>query len=183
MFDRVRSKWLIPGCVALVLLTLLAGALQYHWINRVIDADRRQRHDFLAATLRNFSGDFREAMLRLIPFFRPHPFGRIEEPFESSLLELTRQWRNVADSPQIINTISIGTQSDKGMVFKRLRLNEKQRDGQKDDQFREEAWPGEFALYRTIIEKRLRMPGGEPPFFPRGFAFEFFHGRPALIFP
>ncbi|HXM35848.1 MAG TPA: HAMP domain-containing sensor histidine kinase [Pyrinomonadaceae bacterium] len=166
---------MLPACVALVLLTLLAGALQYHWVNRVSDADRRQRHDFLAATLRNFSGDFREAMLRLIPFFRPPPAGRIQEPFESSLFELTRQWRNAADRPQLLNTIGIGTQSDKGIVFKRLRPG--------DDQFREEAWPNEFALYRTIIEKRLRLPGGELPLFPHGFAFELFQGRPVLIFP
>jgi two-component system sensor histidine kinase SenX3 len=177
MFDSIRSKWLIPGCVALVLLTLLAGALQYDWVNRVSDADRRQRHDFLAGTLRNFSGDFRETILRLIPFFRPPMVAPDTRAFEPSLLELTRQWRSAADHPQLLRSVSIGTQGDKGVVFKRLYL----KDDQKDDQFREETWPNEFALYRTIIEKRLRMPGGEPPFFP--FAFEFLQGRPVLIFP
>src|SRR6185295_17410079 len=110
MFDRIRSKWLIPGCVALVLLTLFAGALQYHWINRVSDADRRQRHDFLAGTLRNFSGDFRETMMRLIPFFRLPPTAKDTEAFEPSLLELTRQWRSTADRPQLLKSISIGTE-------------------------------------------------------------------------
>jgi two-component system sensor histidine kinase SenX3 len=186
VFDSIRSKWLIPGCIALVLLTLLAGALQYHWINRVSDADRRQRHDFLAGTLRNFSGDFRETMVRLIPFFRVPLVAKDKETFEPALLELTRQWRSTADRPQLLKSIGIGTQSDagdKGTVFKRLRPNYGQKEGQKDSQFQEETWPNEFALYRTIIEKRLRMPGGEPPFFPRGFAFEFFQGRPVLIFP
>lgn len=186
MFDHIRSKWLIPGCVALVLLTLLAGGLQYHWINRVSDADRRQRHDFLAGTLRNFSGEFREAILRLIPFFRQPPAQGNAETFEPSLRQLSRQWRRAADRPQLLKSISIGAQSDagdQGVVFKRLRLKHDQHDPQNDDQFKEEPWPDEFASYRKIIEKRLRMPGGELPFFPPGFSFEFIQGRPVLIFP
>src|SRR5450432_2062046 len=183
MFDHIRSKWLIPGCGALVLLTVLAGVLQYRWINRVSDADRRQRHDFLAGTLRNFSGEFRETMLRLIPFFREPPAQGNVATFESSLLHLTRQWRSASDRPQLLSSISIGSQTDAGVVFKRLHLKHEPSEAQNEDQFKEEPWPNEFALYRKIIEKRLRMPGGEPPFFPRGFAFEFFQGRPVLIFP
>lgn len=179
MFDRFKAHWLVPGCVALVLLTVLAGALQYHWINRVSDADRRQRHDYLAWTLRNFSGDFRETILRLIPFFRTPPTGKDPEAFEPSLLELSRQWRSAAAHPQLLGSISIGMQSTKGMVFKRLRPTY----GQQEDQFKEEPWPDEFALYRTIIEERLLMPGGEPAFFPREFPVEFFQGRPVLILP
>jgi len=178
MFDLIRSKWLIPGSVALVLLTLLAGGLQYHWIKQVSDADRRQRHDFLAGTLRNFSGDLRETVLRLIPFFRAPPLGEDLDKVEPSLLTLTSHWRSAAERPQLLRSISVGTQTDKGFVFKRLSLKD-----QHDDHFKEETWPDEFAFYRTILEKRLRMPGGEPPFFPRGFAFEFSQGRPVVIFP
>jgi hypothetical protein len=183
MFDSLKSNWLVPGCVAMVLLTLLAGALQYHWINRVSDADRRQRHDYLAGTLRNFNSDFRETILRLMPFFRPPtPGDKDEAEFEAVIRELTKRWRLTADRPQLLKSISIGAQSDpgsKGTVFKRLRPSQ----DQQADQFIQENWPDEFVLYRTIIEKRLRLPGGEPPFFPRGFAFEFVQGRPVLIFP
>src|SRR6266704_981357 len=142
MLGRLKSNWLIPGCVALVLLTLLAAVLQYHWINRVSDADRRLRHDFVATTLRNFSGDFRETILRLLPSFRLPPSERTDAAFESDLLALTRQWRSNADRPQLLSSVSIGRQSDKGITFKRLRLD--------DDQFKDATWPAEFALYRTI---------------------------------
>lgn len=175
MLDRFRSNWLIPGCVALVLLTILAAHMQYRWINRVSDADGQQRHEFLAGSLRNFNAEFRETILRPLPFFRVLSAGRNEAAFEPSLLELAKQWRSTADRPQLLSSISIGKQTDKGVVFKRLRSG--------DGEFREETWPNQFALYRTIIEKRLRMPGGEPPFFPRGFAFEFVQGKPVLIFP
>jgi signal transduction histidine kinase len=52
-----------------------------------------------------------------------------------------------------------------------------------DNQFKTEDWPNEFVVYRRILEERLRLPGGQPPLFPNGFAFEFFQGRPVLIFP
>jgi hypothetical protein len=178
MFDNGRSKWLVAGCLALVLLTLLAGALQYHWIDRVSAADRQQRHDYLAGTLRSFSDDFRETILRPLPFFRARPAAKNTEDLEPSFLEFTRQWRVAADRPQVLRSISIGTESKAGdgtIIFKRLHLQ--------DDRFKEENWPAEFALYRGILEKRLRLPGGEPPFFPRGFAFDSLQGRPTFIFP
>ena len=73
----------------------------------------------------------------------------------SCLLGLSRQWRSNAERPQLLSSVSIGMQGDKGVTFKRLRLG--------DDQFKEENWPTEFALYRTILEQRLRLPGGAPP--------------------
>ena len=82
MFDRVRTNWLVPGCVAVLLLTVLAGVQQYRWINRVSDADRRQRREVMERTLRNFSGDFRDTLLRLLPFFRPPPDEKNDAAFE-----------------------------------------------------------------------------------------------------
>ena len=64
------------GCVAVMLLTVLAGVLQYRWIKGVSDADRQQRREVRERTLRNFSGDFRDTMLQLLPFFRPAEGGR-----------------------------------------------------------------------------------------------------------
>ena len=175
MFDRLRTDWLIPGCVAVLLITLLAGVLQYRWINRVSDAERRQSRQGMEGVLRNFSGDFRDALLRLLPFFRPPPDERNDTAFEPYMIESARRWHGTSDHPQLLASISIGTQSDKGVVFRRLQTGA--------NQFKTEDWPKEFVVYRRILEERLRLPGGQPPLFPNGFAFEFFQGRPVLIFP
>ena len=175
MFDRVRANWLVPGWVAVLLLTVLAGVLQYRWINRVSDANRRQGRQLVAGALRNFSGDFRDTLLRLLPFFRPPPDERADAAFEPYMIESARRWHSTSDRPQLLASISIGTQSYKGVVFRRLRTG--------DNQFKTEDWPNEFVVYRRILEERLRLPGGQPPLFPNGFAFEFFQGRPVLIFP
>ena len=175
MFDRVRTNWLVSGCVAVMLLTVLAGVLQYRGINRWSNAVRRQRREVMERTLRNFSGDFRATLLQLLPFFRPPPDERADAAFEPYMIESARRWHSTSDRPQLLASISIGTQSDKGVVFRRLQTG--------DNQFKTEDWPNEFVVYRRILEERLRLPGGQPPLFPNGFAFEFFQGRPVLIFP
>ncbi|MDQ3684967.1 MAG: HAMP domain-containing histidine kinase [Acidobacteriota bacterium] len=175
MFDRVRINWLVTGCVAVLLLTVFAGVLQYRWINRASDAHRRQGREAMEGTLRNFSGDFRDTLLRLPPFFRPPPDERNDAAFEPYMIEMTRRWHSNSDRPQLLASISIGTQSGKGVVFRRLQTG--------DNQFKAEDWPNEFVVYRRVLEERLRLPGGQPPLFPNGFAFEFFQGRPVLIFP
>lgn len=175
MFRRVRINWLVLGCVAVLLLTVLAGVLQYRWINFASDAHRRQGRSVMAGTLRNFSGDFRDTLLQLPPFFRPPPDERNDVAFEPYMIEITRRWHSTSDRPQLLASISIGTQSDKGVVFRRLQTS--------DNQFKTEDWPNEFVVYRRVLEERLRLPGGQPPLFPNGFAFEFFQGRPVLIFP
>ena len=175
MFDRVRINWLVVGCVVVLLLTMLVGGLQYRWIIGVSDADRQQRREVRERTLRNFSGDFRDTLLRLLPFFRPPPDERNDAAFEPYMIEITRRWHRTSDRPQLLASISIGTQSDKGVVFRRLQTG--------DNQFKTEDWPNEFVFYRRVMEERLRLPGGQPPLFPNGLAFEFFQGRPVLIFP
>ncbi len=175
MFGRVRINWLVSGCVAVLLLTVIAGVLQYRWINFASDAHRRQGREAMEVALRNFSGDFRDTLLQLPPFFRPPPDERNDVAFEPYMIEITRRWHSTADRPQLLASISIGMQSDKGVVFRRLQTG--------DNQFKTEDWPTEFVVYRRVLEERLRLPGGQPPLFPNGFAFEFFQGRPVLIFP
>ncbi|MCM3900934.1 MAG: HAMP domain-containing histidine kinase [Pyrinomonadaceae bacterium] len=175
MFDRVRRNWLVPGCVAVLLFTVIAGVLQYRWINFASDAHRRQGREAMEVALRNFSGDFRETLLQLPPFFRPPPDERNDVAFEPYMIEITRRWHSTSDRPQLLASIAIGTRSDKGVVFRRLQTG--------DDQFKTEAWPNEFVVYRRVLEERLRLPGGRPPLFPNGLAYEFFQGRPVLIFP
>src|SRR5438552_10509825 len=175
MFDRVGRNWLVPACVAVLLLTVLAGVLQYRGINRWSNAVRRQRREVMERTLRNFSGDFRATLLQLLPFFRPPPDERNDAAFEPYMIESARRWHSTSDRPQLLASISIGTQSDEGVVFRRLQTG--------DNQFKTEDWPNEFVVYRRVLEERLRLPGGQPPLFPDGFAFEFFQGRPVLIFP
>src|SRR5260370_35888910 len=175
MFDWVRRDWLVPGCVAVLLLTVLAGVLQYRGINRWSNAVRRQRREVMERTLRNFRGDFRATPLQLLLFFRPPPDERTDAAFEPYMIESARRWYSTSDRPQLLASISIGTQSDKGVVFRRLQTG--------DNQFKTEDWPNEFVVYRRALEERLRLPGGQSPLFPNGSAFEFFQGRPALIFP
>jgi signal transduction histidine kinase len=175
MFDRVRTNWLVPGCVAVLLLTVIAGVLQYRWINFASDAHRRQGREAMEVALRNFSGDFRDTLLQLPPFFRPPPDERNDVAFEPYMIEITRRWHSTSDRPQLLASIGIGTQNDKGVVFRRLQTG--------DNQFKTEDWPNEFEVYRRVLEERLRLPGGQPPLFPNGIALEFFQGRPVLIFP
>jgi signal transduction histidine kinase len=175
MFERVRTNWLVLGCVAVLLLTVFAGVLQYRWIDRASEYHRRQGRQAMEMTLRNFSGDFQETLLRLLPFFRPPPDSRSDAAFEPDMIEMARRWRSASDRPPLLASINIGTQSDKGVVFRRLRPG--------DNQFKTEDWPNEFDVYRRVLEEHLRLPGGQPPLFPNGFAFGFFQGRPVLIFP
>jgi len=175
MFDRGRRNWLVHGCVAVLLLTVLAGLLQYRGINRWSNAVRRQRREVMERTLRNFSGDFRATLLQLLPFFRPPPDERADAAFEPYMIESARRWQSSSDRPQLLASISIGTQSDKGVVFKRLQTG--------DNQFTTEDWPDELVVYRRMLEERLRLPGGQSPIFSTGSAFAFLQGRPVLVFP
>jgi signal transduction histidine kinase len=175
MFDSVRTNWLVPACGAVLLLTVIAGVFQYRWTNFAADAHRRQGREAMEVALRNFSIDFRETLLQLPPSFRPPPDDKTDDAFERYLIDSGRRWEMTSDHPQLLASISIGTQSDQGVVFRQLQTS--------DNQFKTEAWPSEFVVYRRILEERLRLPDGQPPLFPNGFVFEFFQGRPVLIFP
>ena len=91
------------------------------------------------------------------------------------MIESARRWHSTSDRPQLLAAISIGTQSDKGVVFRRLQTG--------DNQFKTEDWPNEFVVYRGILEQRLPLPGGQSPLFPNGYVFAFLQGKPVLIFP
>jgi signal transduction histidine kinase len=182
MFGHGKTNWLVPGCIALLLLTVLAGVMQYGWINRVSDADRRQRRDFTEGTLRNFGVDFRDTLIRMLPFFRPRLDESKSATFERDLIEVNKRWHSTAERPQLLKSISIGIRSEEGVVFRRMQIRDLQ-SGTGAEQFKSEEWPNEFILYRHILEERLRLPNGQPPLFPNGFAFDFFQGRPVLIFP
>ena len=178
MFDRVRRlriNWLVAGCVAVLLLTVTAGVLQYRWINFAADVHRRQGREVMEGALRNFSGDFRDALLQLPPFFRPPPDEKHDLAFEPYMIETSRRWQSTSDRPQLLASVAIGIKSEKGVVFRRLPAGA--------NQFKTEDWPNEFDVYRRVLEERLRLPGGQPPLFPNGFAFQFFQGKPVLIFP
>src|SRR5947209_3217190 len=174
-FRRIKVDWLVVGTIALVLVLAFAALLQFHFINRVTEADRRRHREYIETTLRNFGGDFREAILGLLPVFRPSPSIRPDTPLETYLIERASQWRDTSDHPRLLGSVSFGAETPSGIIFKRMRAG--------DDKFTEQAWPEGLTLYRTILEKRLRMPGGEPPLFPNGFAFELSEGRPVIVFP
>jgi signal transduction histidine kinase len=174
-FARIKSVWLLVGSVALMLLLALAAVQQYRWINRVSEADRRQRREYMETTLRSTSNDFRETIHELLPSFRPYPAIPLETNLETYLAGRAFQWRETSEHPQLLGSVSFAAENPNGVTFKRLRLG--------DAQFTEQSWPQDLMLYRTILERHLRMPGGEPPLFPNGFAFELSEGRPVIIFP
>src|SRR3981189_1142178 len=129
MFDRVRRvrrDWLVLACVAVLLITVLAGLLQFRGINRMSNAVRRQRRGDVERTLRNFRGDFRATLLQPLPFFRPPPDERNDIVLQSYLVENTKRWHSNSDRPQLVASISIGTQSETGVVFRRLPTGEDQ---------------------------------------------------------
>jgi signal transduction histidine kinase len=191
MSDRIRINWLVLGCLAVLLLTVIGGVLQYRWINFAADSHRRQGREAMEVALRNFSGDFRATLLQLLPSFRP-PAGERNDAFEPYLIENYQRWQSASDRPQLLGSISIGTRSekgDKGVVFRRVQRG--------DSQFKTEDWPNEFRVYRNVLEERL--PGGQPTRFSNGsspeqgpvatapgsdfIAFQFFQSRPVLILP
>jgi signal transduction histidine kinase len=174
-FARIRSSWLLVGSVALMLLLALAAIQQYRWINRVSEADRRQRREYMETTLRSTSNDFRETIHELLPTFRPFPTIPLKTILETYLAARAQEWRQTSEHPQLLGSVSFAAENTDGVTFKRLRLG--------DAQFTEQSWPQDLTLYRTILERHLRMPGGEPPLFPNGFAFELSEGRPVIIFP
>lgn len=163
------------GCVAVLLVTVLAGLLQFRGINRMSDAVRRQRRADVERTLRNFRGDFRAALLQPLPFFRPPPDERNDIALESWLVENTKRWHSNSDRPQLLASISIGTQSEEGVVFRRLPIGE--------GQFKSADWPTEFKGYRRILEERESSSGNLTPPLSTGAILTFFQGTPVLIFP
>jgi len=172
---RVRLSWLLVGTVSLMLLLSLAAVQQYRWINRVSEADRRQRREYMETALGSTSNDFRETIHELLPTFRPFPTIPPETTLETYLARRASEWRATSGHSQLLRSVSLGTESPNGVTFKRLRLG--------DEQFTEQSWPEALTLYRKILQERLRMPGGEPPLFPNGFAFELSEGRPVIVFP
>ncbi|MDX6304925.1 MAG: hypothetical protein QOI77_1894 [Blastocatellia bacterium] len=163
------------GCVAVLLVTVLAGLLQFRGINRMSDAVRRQRRGDVERTLRNFRGDFRATLLQPLPFFRPPPDERNDIALESWLVENTKRWHSNSDRPQLLSSISIGTQSKEGVVFRRLPIGE--------GQFKSADWPTEFKGYRRILEERESSSGNLPPPLSNGAILTFFQGTAVLIFP
>src|SRR5258706_11117755 len=177
MFDLVRRlirNWLMLACVAVLLVTVLAGLLQLRGINRMSDAVRGQRRGDLESTLRNFRGDFRTTLLQPLPFFRPLPDKRNDIAIESYLVENTKRWRSNSDRPQLLASISIGTQSEEGVVFRRLPTGE--------DQFKSADWPTEFMGYPRVLEERDSSSTLAPPL-SSGAIFTLFQGTAVLIFP
>ncbi len=175
MFDWIKRNWLVLGCVAVLLLTVIAGVFQYSWINFAADSHRRQGREAMEVALRNFRRDFLDTLLQLPPFFRPPPDEGNDVALEPRMLELTRRWQSTSDRPQLLASISVATYSDNGTVFRRLQTG--------DNEFKTEAWPNEFVIYRSDLEERQRLPGGQSRPLASKLSFEFFNGRPVLIFP
>ena len=175
IFSRIKSSWLLIGSIALMLVLVLSAVQQYRWMNRVSEADRRQRREYIDTTLRGTTNDFRETILDLLPAFRPAPTIPPNTDIDSYLAARMSQWRETSDRPQMLKSVSVAKASSSGVTFRRL--------GAGEQAFKSQEWPDTLTIFRTILEQRLRMPGGEPPLFPNGFAFEFFDGHPTIVFP
>lgn len=175
MFERIRRNWLVFGCVAVLLLAVVAGVFQFRWINFASDSHRRQQREVTAGALRNFRGDFRDALLQPLPFFRPPPDANYDFAVEPYLIANARRWRSNSDRPQLIASISCGTQSKQGILFHRLQLGAAE--------FKTEDWPQEYSGYRRALEEGSGSSGNPSPLVPNEAKFAFLQGRPVLIFP
>src|SRR5260370_21160534 len=119
---RIRSGLLPALGAALFLLLLLAGVVQYRWIDRVSEADRRQRQDYLETTLRTFDGDFKDTILNLLPSFRASPMTPPGTVLATHLSRLTSQWRAASNRPGLLKSVGLGTEERGRAVFKRLPI-------------------------------------------------------------
>lgn len=172
---RFGSKWLLTACGALLVLLVLAALMQYRWINQISEADRQQRRALLATALRGFRNEFDAILREPIRVYRPNPGLRPGTVIEPYLGRRRGQWEQEANHAPLLKAVCFGIESKDGLSFKCQHVGE--------EQFTTEAWPDELAQYRTILEKRLRQPSGDPPLFPRGHAYELVDGQPVLIFP
>jgi len=170
---RFGSKGLLIACGALLLLLALAAVTQYRWINRFSEADRRQRREVLEAEMRGLRNEFDSILHEPTRIYRPTPGLRPGTVIEPYLSRQRRQWEQESNRGALLEAVCFGIET--GLSFKCQRIGE--------EQFMEQAWPEELAQYRTILEKRLRQPDGNPPLFPRGHGHELVDGRPMLIFP
>src|SRR5437762_1399888 len=106
-FPRTKSNLLVIGCLAILLLLLMAAHVQYSLILNVAHADRRNREEFLSTSLRSFNGGFKGTILGVLPFFRPTPVVP-PGPLESHLANLTIHYLNAAERPRMLAGVSVG---------------------------------------------------------------------------
>src|ERR1051326_2019603 len=172
---RFGSKWLLAACGALLVLLVLAAVMQYHWINQISEADRQQRRELLQTAMRGFRNEFDAIVREPMRIYRPNPGLQPGTGIEPYLGRRRGQWEQESNHPALLEAVCFGIESKDGLSFKCQHMGQ--------EQFIEEAWPDELIQYRTILEKRLRQPDGNPPLFPRGHAHELVDGRPVLIFP
>lgn len=176
MFDRLKSIWLWLIAGSLLVVLLVAAGLQFHWINQLSDADRRQREEVLDISTRNFRYEFRDAVLSTMPLFRQSAGFPAGADFEKLMAERLANWQRESNRPFLIRSIALGLETASGQfAFKRLKTA--------DSKFSEQSWPNDLANYRLMLEKQLRLPNGLPPFYPRGFATELVENHPVIIFP
>ncbi|MFL6213538.1 MAG: sensor histidine kinase [Blastocatellia bacterium] len=176
---RIKAKWLPLGLLALASLLVAAALLQYRWINRAAEADLLEHRQSLNSALAGVKSEFNAAVQELLPMFRPSPDVPEGVNLQSHLLRLTLQWQTGANRPSLLGAVYLGETVNGESTFSRLDGH----DRKPDSKFAPQAWPDELTFYREVLDKRLRMPEGGLPFFPRGVAFELLGTRPLLIFP
>lgn len=172
---RIKERWLPVGLIVLASLLAVAALLQYRWINRAADADILERRQALNGALAGVKGEFNAAIQELLPMFRPAPDVPRGVNLEAHLLRLHSQWYSAANRPPLLGAVYLGTMAEGHPAFSRLNG--------RDRKFVSQPWPEALLFYREVLDKRLRMPDGLPPYFPRGFAFELIEARPVIIFP
>jgi two-component system, OmpR family, sensor histidine kinase SenX3 len=172
---RIKERWLLVGLLMLASLLGVAALLQYRWINRASEADLLERRQSLNGALAGVKGEFNAAVQELIPMFRPAPEVPRNANLESHLLRLYSQWQSAANRPQLLGGLALGEMVNGQPAFSRVSGRERK--------FASQPWPEALAFYYEVLDKRLRMPGGGLPYFPRGVVYELADGRPVFIFP
>jgi len=177
---RLNSVWTLLAVAAPVALLLVAAFMQYHLIEQVSHADLRHRREYTERALRNLTSEFHEEILSPLQVFRPLPAVRPDADVAKHLSALAAQWRQTSRRPGLLAAVGFAEQTKAGRA---VYMSAPAASFAGGGEFREYEWPASLAVYRDILEHRLRTHAGEPPLFPNGFAFELDGESPVLVFP
>jgi two-component system, OmpR family, sensor histidine kinase SenX3 len=97
---RIPLALLAP--VSLVILVVALGALQYHWVGQVSEADRAQLKQSLDRRAREFADDFDRELGRAYQLFRPSPALTATE--SESLAKQFDEWQTTSRFPALVKT-------------------------------------------------------------------------------
>ncbi|HEV2864443.1 MAG TPA: HAMP domain-containing sensor histidine kinase [Pyrinomonadaceae bacterium] len=168
-------SWTLLAVAAALLLLSAAALMQYHLIEQVSRADRRQHREYTERAVRNFGGEFREELASPLLLFRPLPAIPHDADLAAHLAGLASHWRESSRRPRLLSSVAYAEMRPEGFAYRVAPAA--------GGEFKEAAFPTSLSHFRHMLEEHVRTPGGEPHLFPNGFAFMVEGDDPVLVFP